>query len=306
MNREKLSICIPTYNRSSYLKRAVESCLAFSGEEIKIYIQDNDSPDDTEKVISEYNDPRLDYIKNPQNIGGALNAEELIKRCTGEYIFFLTDDDCFIPGAIKKILKFIQDSKVGFFTSDTILYLEKSKAASLYSYFKETNVFKEDDYLSIARTFCSSHVWTRCCFKREIYDQSYRDRLGKNAYTLTGVCMMAIMQNETLGYIAEPLTLHTWENALSWELDVDRADNYVFLNNEIARIILYAKDNLEQELYELIVKQYCLERNYINLDLSKTITPSLNKDIKKTIRAKLFKNKMKNITRKITKVIGLG
>lgn len=305
MYREKLSICIPTYNRSSYLKRAIESCLTSKSKEIKIYIQDNDSTDDTEKVINEFDDLRIDYMKNPENIGGALNAEKLIERSTGEYIFFLTDDDCLLPGAIEKILSFIRDSQVGFFTSDTIMYLEKSKNASLYNFFRATNIFGLEDYTNVAKTFCSSHIWTRCCFKKAIYNISFREKLGKNAYTLTGVCMMAIIQKEKMGYIAEPLTLHTWENVVFWELDVDKADNYVFLNNEIAKIILCAKEKLDQKLFEAIIKEYCMMRNYINQDISNNISSSLNCEIKKSIRKKIFKNKIKNLLKKAVTVFGL-
>lgn len=52
-----LSICIPTYNRSQYLKETIDSIIGqeeFKSENVEIVISDNCSTDDTEIVCKKY------------------------------------------------------------------------------------------------------------------------------------------------------------------------------------------------------------------------------------------------------------
>ena len=283
MINEKLSICIPTYNRSNYLKRAIESCLLTNHQTIKIYIQDNASPDDTVQVVKEFNDSRISYVRNTENIGGALNTERLIARCAGEYILFITDDDYLLPGAIDILLKFIEKSEVDFFTSDTIVFLEKTKRVWFYSYFEETGIFPIDNYEDIAKVFLSSHLWTRCCFKKSVYDDNFREKLGKNAYALSGVAMMAIANKKNLGYIAEPLTLHTWENDLYWEKDVALDNRDVLLQNEFANIILCGKEFISNQLFETIAIKRMEQSNYLHDKLTMHISSSKLDQLRKKL-----------------------
>jgi abequosyltransferase len=50
--RPLLSICIPTYNRSQYLKQALETYVSNAAfdDEVEIVISDNASTDNTEKM----------------------------------------------------------------------------------------------------------------------------------------------------------------------------------------------------------------------------------------------------------------
>ena len=66
------SVVIPTYNRESVIKRAVDSVLNQTIQDFEIIVVDDGSKDKTDEVMSAYTDPRVKYIK--QKNGGACAA----------------------------------------------------------------------------------------------------------------------------------------------------------------------------------------------------------------------------------------
>ena len=73
MNRVLFSICIPTYNRSVYLKKSIESIISqkpFIDKLVEIVISDNSSTDDTQEVVREFTKKHdnIYYYKNTENV----------------------------------------------------------------------------------------------------------------------------------------------------------------------------------------------------------------------------------------------
>ena len=103
MNGEKaprVSIVMPTYNRSALLSRSIESIRAQSFTDWELIVTDDASPDGTWAALTEWaaKDARIKPHRNAVNqypdISGILNAG--IARATGEYIARLDDDDYWI------------------------------------------------------------------------------------------------------------------------------------------------------------------------------------------------------------------
>lgn len=62
-----LSICIPTYNRYEILREGLNILLPqIKGLDIKVYVIDNNSTDDTVLIANEYSD--IIYIRNEKKI----------------------------------------------------------------------------------------------------------------------------------------------------------------------------------------------------------------------------------------------
>ena len=89
-----ISITIPTYNRAHFL----DVCLEFhiplaSKHNIKIFISDNASEDNTEEVVkrrqTEYS--LIFYTKNQVNIGPDANFERALKLADTKYVWLLGD-----------------------------------------------------------------------------------------------------------------------------------------------------------------------------------------------------------------------
>lgn len=104
----KIGICIPTYNRSLYLKECLES---ITSEVIKfgfpIYISDNCSDDDTNNVIDSYKQRywNLRYSRNLSNVGPYKNILKLIEIVKTEYLWLMGDDDAILPESVQKIIE---------------------------------------------------------------------------------------------------------------------------------------------------------------------------------------------------------
>src|SRR4051794_27303453 len=90
-----VSVGIPTFNRATVLKRAIESFLAQDYSNLELIISDNASPDETESVCEEYcaRDTRVTYIRQRSNRGPRPNFLEVLHRARGPLFICLGDDD---------------------------------------------------------------------------------------------------------------------------------------------------------------------------------------------------------------------
>ena len=57
----KVTVGIPTYNRSDMLKQSIASVLAQSFTGFRLLVSDNASDDDTPDVVRSFGDARIDY-----------------------------------------------------------------------------------------------------------------------------------------------------------------------------------------------------------------------------------------------------
>jgi len=69
--RPKVSVIIPTHNRSAFLRSAIISVLNQTFQDFEIIIIDDASKDDTRKVITSFNEARIRGIHNQASKGAA-------------------------------------------------------------------------------------------------------------------------------------------------------------------------------------------------------------------------------------------
>jgi glycosyltransferase involved in cell wall biosynthesis len=88
-----ISIIIPSYNHAHFLARALESVMSQTYANWEVIIVDNHSEDNTDQVISNFNDSRISLLKihNEGIIARSRNKGVLASR--GEWIAFLDSDD---------------------------------------------------------------------------------------------------------------------------------------------------------------------------------------------------------------------
>jgi glycosyltransferase involved in cell wall biosynthesis len=110
VNTPLVSICIPTYNRPEYLRRAVESCLAQTYPHFEIIITDNSTNDDTAKIAPMWTDLRIRYHNNGGNIGATNSANRAMALSKGKYIKFLMDDDLLKPRCLELMTRALEEN----------------------------------------------------------------------------------------------------------------------------------------------------------------------------------------------------
>ena len=115
----KISICIPTYNRSNNLNNCLYSIYKNREylDNVEVCILDNCSTDNTRKVVNEFkNKININYKKNIRNFGMAYNIINVTKISNGEFIWIIGDDDILMDDSIYRLKKMIKKNKnIDFF-----------------------------------------------------------------------------------------------------------------------------------------------------------------------------------------------
>jgi glycosyltransferase involved in cell wall biosynthesis len=95
----RVSVVIPTYNRSELVVQAIESVLAQTYTDFEIIVADDGSTDDTAARIQPYLD-RIIYAKQ-RNRGVAAARNTGIRLAKGEFVCFLDSDDLWEPAKLE-------------------------------------------------------------------------------------------------------------------------------------------------------------------------------------------------------------
>ena len=123
-----ITICIPTYRRPSFLKRAISSALNQTWKDIQIFISDDASHDETKSILEQFvkEDSRVNFISHKQNVGMLANYQYMIGKVGTEYFSLLSDDDQLLPNFCEVAVKGLsRDPELAFFACSTIVYSQE-------------------------------------------------------------------------------------------------------------------------------------------------------------------------------------
>ena len=107
----RVSVVIPTFNRSQLLARAIDSALGQTVP-VEVVVCDHGSTDDTPNVAARYG-VRINYIRRDRDQGPIICWRDGIEHAAGEYVHINYDDDWTAPTFVEKTLPLLQAS-VGF------------------------------------------------------------------------------------------------------------------------------------------------------------------------------------------------
>lgn len=96
----KVSVVIPTYNRSNLVKRAMQSVLDQDYRDLELIVVDDASTDDTEEQVRSIVDHRIRYIRQSRNQDVSAARNRGMREARGEYIAFLDSDDEWLPNKL--------------------------------------------------------------------------------------------------------------------------------------------------------------------------------------------------------------
>lgn len=110
----KLSICVPTYNRSGKLRSLYEGFLRgvanAHSDSVEILISDNSTKEHADINEALFYMAPVRYVRNNGNLGYAGNLIQCAELCTGEFIWIISDDDPIIAEAFDDLLATISDA----------------------------------------------------------------------------------------------------------------------------------------------------------------------------------------------------
>lgn len=136
MQEDKLdlvSIIIPCYNASAYIKEAINSVLEQTYKAIEIIVVNDGSTDNSEEIIQSFGD-KVIYISQPnQGVATARNTGYSVS--TGNYICFLDADDWFYPSNIESKIDYFNNHK-NFGLVHSVVDVTDSHLKSTSKYYK--------------------------------------------------------------------------------------------------------------------------------------------------------------------------
>lgn len=113
-SRPLVTIGVPTYNRSRFLRKCLEAIFYDIGDDpqFEVLISDNCSDDDTQKLVEEFaaRYSNLNYVRNKENIGSAANFDQVYNMARGKFVFSLGDDDYYNPGVLYHMLEAVKQN----------------------------------------------------------------------------------------------------------------------------------------------------------------------------------------------------
>lgn len=106
----KLSIIVPVYNTSKYLKKCVTSILVQTNDDMEILLINDSSTDNSGEILKEFekqNPERIHYFEKPN--GGIADTRNYgVSKAQGKYILFVDSDDYIKENLIKELDKYIE------------------------------------------------------------------------------------------------------------------------------------------------------------------------------------------------------
>lgn len=223
-NNPLLSICIPTWNRGSFLKASLQRIYNdyqhIDKSEVELLVSDNCSEDNTSDIVKEFQERGLPiiYNRNIENIGAAKNFLMCMHFAQGKYILLLGDDDYFCENGLRFILNKIRGKEYGLI--HICKYLNEDQNCWIFS--DKESFLKR---ISFWVTFMSGNI-----FRKEIVNQI----------------------NEPERYISS----HLLQMPFFITSALSQKENLVINNKGLMQVGVDYKNNGGYNVYEVFVKSY--------------------------------------------------
>lgn len=107
MDSITFSFVLPAY-KARYLAEAIKSILYQTYQNFELIIVNDASPEDVDGVVRQFEDPRIRYHKNKENIGGKNLVKQwnhCLKFSNSDYIILAADDDLYSPEFLDRVDK---------------------------------------------------------------------------------------------------------------------------------------------------------------------------------------------------------
>ena len=106
-----VSVIMNCHNGEKYLKESIKSLMSQTYKNWELIFWDNNSLDNSKKILKEFKDKRIKYFKSQkfQNLYHSRNLA--IKKAKGKYVGFLDVDDLWEKNKLKKQIKYFLENQ---------------------------------------------------------------------------------------------------------------------------------------------------------------------------------------------------
>lgn len=132
MKNPLVSIILVTHNSDEYLNQCLESIFSITYSNFEVIIFDNNSMDDTKKIIQKFTNnfsKKIISVLNKDNLGYAQANNLAVELSNGEFIFILNPDTHVDNGFLEPLVEEIQKKNVS--AVQPLVYLFDKKTINL-------------------------------------------------------------------------------------------------------------------------------------------------------------------------------
>lgn len=155
--KEKISVCIASYNGERFIENQIASILVQLNKDDEVIVVDDKSTDATVQILKNINDDRVKLKCNALNLGANASFQEALSLAKGKYIFLSDQDDIWYNDKVQICLKYMVERDLDLLVHDArvINILESNVISdSLFDLYKSSP--------GIIRNLISSRH-TGCC-----------------------------------------------------------------------------------------------------------------------------------------------
>lgn len=193
----KISIIIPVYNSSKYLKRCLSSVLNQQLNDYEIILIDDKSKDNSLELIEQFKSKfpnKIKVIENSENLGAGYSRNKGLSLAAGEYIGFVDSDDYIEPQMYKDMYDVVKENNSDIaitgmdlrFFNLNLFFLGRSVKLEKNVYYPKI----DKTILTTARPSCCNKI-----FKRELIgDNKFLEGLKWEDYPFV-VLMLGLSDN---------------------------------------------------------------------------------------------------------------
>lgn len=217
----KVTVCLPTYNRSGYLSQCLASVLAQTFRDFEVIVSDNCSPDDTAEIVGAFRDARIRYVRNPRNIGVFPNMNQCLELARGQYVCIVHDDDLYEPRFLEREVEMLDRHPMAAFVHCATCEIDKDgrRVRLVRAYSEDCLLEGKAEFIR----YLGGH--NVCCSTVMVRGDLYRKMGGFDASLMCSDWLMwlRLCLEGDVAYLAEPLaSLRIHKSALSSGIDPAR------------------------------------------------------------------------------------
>ena len=198
-----ISIIVPIYNASKYLKKCLDSLVNQTKKELEFILINDGSTDDSESIIKSYSDTRIKYFKRSNHgIGKTRNFG--INKSTGKYIMFLDSDDYLEENACEVLYEKIDKEKLDLVVCDFYRVVNDFNAIEKITSFKNTSLKDNPNLLLNVNLAPWNKIYRSDLIKNNnikfIEDLKYED---------APFVALSLLKSKRIGKVDKPLIYYT-------------------------------------------------------------------------------------------------
>lgn len=265
--KKLVSICIPTYKQTEYLKKCLESILVQDFKDYELIISDDTADDTIEQFLKIIlKEQSYSYTRNVPALGMPENWNSAIKKAEGKYIKIMHHDDFFTQtDSLRLMVEEIERQQASFLFCQTDVWYSKSNTHRVHEISdKQLLLLNKKPEFLFFKNMIGAPSTTLCINNKAFsYDKQFKWLVDIDFY------MQYLFHKQKLVYLNKPLisTIHDTDGQVTGSVIDDKAiqiSEHVLLFNKIKKYI--HQDSGFKSFFDYLFHKFNI-RSYAELEL---------------------------------------